>query len=64
MIFGVGELLEFLTARVTLLPGDIVATGTPEGVGDVDGRYLVPGDVVSIELEGVGVLTNPVQATA
>jgi 2-keto-4-pentenoate hydratase/2-oxohepta-3-ene-1,7-dioic acid hydratase in catechol pathway len=62
MIYGVAELLEFLSARVTLLPGDIVATGTPEGVGDVDGRYLAPGDVVSIELEGVGVLTNPVEA--
>ncbi len=60
MITMLGELLEFLTARVTLLPGDIVATGTPEGVGDVDGRYLAPGDVVSIELEEVGTLSNPV----
>jgi 2-keto-4-pentenoate hydratase/2-oxohepta-3-ene-1,7-dioic acid hydratase in catechol pathway len=62
MITGLADLLEFLTARVTLLPGDIIATGTPEGVGDVDGRYLAPGDVVSIELEEVGTLSNPVAA--
>ncbi|MFT3866405.1 MAG: fumarylacetoacetate hydrolase family protein [Solirubrobacterales bacterium] len=60
MIFRVPELVEFLTARITLLPGDIVATGTPEGVGDVDGRYLTPGSEVSIELDEVGVLSNPV----
>lgn len=62
MITMLGDLLEFLAARVTLLPGDIIATGTPEGVGDVDGRYLAPGDVVSIELEEVGTLSNPVAA--
>jgi 2-keto-4-pentenoate hydratase/2-oxohepta-3-ene-1,7-dioic acid hydratase in catechol pathway len=63
LIFGVPELVEFLTARITLLPGDIVATGTPEGVGDVDGRYLAPGSEVSIELDEVGVLANPVTKT-
>ncbi len=62
MITMLGELLEFLSARVTLLPGDIIATGTPEGVGDVDGRYLSPGDTVSIALEEVGMLSNPVAA--
>jgi 2-keto-4-pentenoate hydratase/2-oxohepta-3-ene-1,7-dioic acid hydratase in catechol pathway len=62
MIFGVGELVEYLTARVTLMPGDIVATGTPAGVGDVDGRFLAPGDTVRVELEEVGVLENPVVA--
>lgn len=60
LIFDIPTLIEYLTARVTLLPGDIIATGTPEGVGDVDGRYLAPGDVVRIELEGVGALENPV----
>jgi 2-keto-4-pentenoate hydratase/2-oxohepta-3-ene-1,7-dioic acid hydratase in catechol pathway len=63
-IYGIAELIEFLTARVTLLPGAIVATGTPEGVGDVDGRFLAPGDQVEIELEGVGTLVNPVVAAA
>lgn len=62
MIFSVPVLLEYLTARVALYPGDIVSTGTPEGVGDVDGRFLKDGDVVRIELEGIGTLTNPVVA--
>jgi len=60
LIFDIPTLIEYLTARVTLLPGDIIATGTPEGVGDVDGRYLAGGDVVRIELEGIGALENPV----
>lgn len=64
MIFGVPELIEFLSARITLLPGDIVATGTPEGVGDVDGRYLAAGSRVAIELDEVGTLENPVEAAA
>jgi 2-keto-4-pentenoate hydratase/2-oxohepta-3-ene-1,7-dioic acid hydratase in catechol pathway len=61
MIFSVPELLAFLTERVTLFPGDIVATGTPEGVGDVTGRFLQDGDTVRIELAGVGTLSNPVR---
>jgi len=60
LIFDIPTLIEYLTARVTLLPGDLVATGTPEGVGDVDGRYLAAGDVVRIELDGVGALENTV----
>jgi 2-keto-4-pentenoate hydratase/2-oxohepta-3-ene-1,7-dioic acid hydratase in catechol pathway len=62
MIYSVTELLVFLTERVTLYPGDIVSTGTPEGVGDVSGRFLQPGDTVRIELEEVGSLINPVLA--
>jgi 2-keto-4-pentenoate hydratase/2-oxohepta-3-ene-1,7-dioic acid hydratase in catechol pathway len=61
MIFSVPELLAFLTERVTLYPGDVVATGTPDGVGDVTGRYLRQGDTVRIELAGVGTLRNPVR---
>jgi 2-keto-4-pentenoate hydratase/2-oxohepta-3-ene-1,7-dioic acid hydratase in catechol pathway len=61
MIFSVPELIAFLTARVTLHPGDIIATGTPEGVGDIDGRFLKNGSVVRIELEGVGTLINRVR---
>jgi 2,4-didehydro-3-deoxy-L-rhamnonate hydrolase len=45
---------------VTLYPGDVVSTGTPEGVGDISGRFLADGDTVRIELEEVGSLTNPV----
>lgn len=64
LIFPIPRLIEYLSARVTLLPGDIIATGTPEGVGDVDGRYLAPGDVIEIHLEHVGTLKNPVVPAA
>lgn len=55
MVFGVATLLEYITTFMTLLPGDVVLTGTPEGVG-----RLAPGDVVEVEVEGVGPLTNEV----
>lgn len=58
MIYGVAELIEYITAFMTLLPGDVILTGTPEGVGK-----LAPGDVVEVEVEGVGTLTNPVVAS-
>jgi 2-keto-4-pentenoate hydratase/2-oxohepta-3-ene-1,7-dioic acid hydratase in catechol pathway len=62
LIFGVSELIEFVSATVTLEPGDVIATGTPPGVGA--GRtppvFLRPGDVVEVEIDGVGRLTNPV----
>lgn len=57
MVFGVGELIEFVTAVMTLLPGDVLLTGTPAGVGP-----LVDGDTVEVEIEGIGVLANPVRA--
>lgn len=57
MVFGVGEIIEFVTAVMTLLPGDVVLLGTPSGVGP-----LVPGDVVEVEIDGVGVLVNRVAA--
>jgi len=57
MVFGVATLLEYITTFMTLLPGDVVLTGTPEGVG-----RLNPGDVVEVEVEGVGPLTNVVMA--
>ena len=62
MIFGVAELIAFVTETITLEPGDVVATGTPPGValGREDGRYLQGGDTVEVEVEGVGVLVNPV----
>jgi len=62
MIFDVPSFIETVTAYVTLEPGDLLATGTPAGVGiGFDpARYLVPGDVVKISISGIGELTNPV----
>jgi 2-keto-4-pentenoate hydratase/2-oxohepta-3-ene-1,7-dioic acid hydratase in catechol pathway len=62
MIFGVAELVEFLSRYIVLEPGDVVATGTPPGVGFARKPpvYLRVGDVVEVEVEGLGVLSNPV----
>jgi 2-keto-4-pentenoate hydratase/2-oxohepta-3-ene-1,7-dioic acid hydratase in catechol pathway len=62
LIWPVGELLSFLSARTTLEPGDIISTGTPAGVGHAEGRYLAPGDSITIRVTGVGELTNSVVA--
>jgi 2-keto-4-pentenoate hydratase/2-oxohepta-3-ene-1,7-dioic acid hydratase in catechol pathway len=66
MIFGVAELLAFCSRSFTLDPGDIVLTGTPWGCGEFmePRRSLQPGDVVEVEIEGIGVLRNPVEAVA
>jgi 2-keto-4-pentenoate hydratase/2-oxohepta-3-ene-1,7-dioic acid hydratase in catechol pathway len=65
MIFRVPELIEFTSLSITLEPGDIIATGTPEGVGAFRKPpiFLKPGDMVEVEIEGLGVLRNPVVAT-
>jgi 2-keto-4-pentenoate hydratase/2-oxohepta-3-ene-1,7-dioic acid hydratase in catechol pathway len=55
MIFGVAELISFISRNLTLEPGDLIATGTPSGVGP-----LAAGDLVEVEIEGIGVLANPV----
>ena len=62
LIFDVPTLIETLSRGLTLMPGDIIATGTPAGVGIGYNppRYLKPGDVVRIEIAGIGVLENPV----
>ena len=57
MVFGPVQLVSFVSRVMTLLPGDVICTGTPAGVGAVE-----PGDVVEVEIEGIGVLRNPVQA--
>ncbi len=62
LIFGPAELIAWLSRTITLLPGDIIATGTPAGVGGAQGRFLRDGDTVDVELEGVGTVTNPVRA--
>lgn len=54
-ITPVGELLEFITAAMTLEPGDVIATGTPAGIGP-----MVPGDAVEVEIEGIGTLKNQI----
>jgi 2-keto-4-pentenoate hydratase/2-oxohepta-3-ene-1,7-dioic acid hydratase in catechol pathway len=56
LIFPIDQLVEFVTFVMTLEPGDIIATGTPAGIGPI-----VAGDTVTIKVEGVGELTNPVQ---
>jgi 2-keto-4-pentenoate hydratase/2-oxohepta-3-ene-1,7-dioic acid hydratase in catechol pathway len=63
MIFGVAELVSFITRTITLEPGDIIATGTPAGVGFTrrPALFLQEGDVVSVEIDGIGRLTNPVR---
>jgi len=64
MIFRVPQLIEFISASITLEPGDIIATGTPEGVGAFRKPpiFLKPGDVVEVEIQNLGVLRNPVVA--
>ncbi len=64
LIFGFEELIEYFSRGVTLLPGDVIATGTPGGVGDERKPpwYLKDGDVVEVTVDGVGTLRNPVVA--
>jgi 2-keto-4-pentenoate hydratase/2-oxohepta-3-ene-1,7-dioic acid hydratase in catechol pathway len=62
LIFGVPELIEFLSETITLEPGDVIATGTPPGVGFARKPpvFLKPGDEMVVEIEGIGSLNNPV----
>jgi 2-keto-4-pentenoate hydratase/2-oxohepta-3-ene-1,7-dioic acid hydratase in catechol pathway len=62
MIFDVPTLISFLSGSTTLLPGTVILTGTPHGVGMARKPpvYLKAGDSVSIEVDKIGVLTNPV----
>jgi 2-keto-4-pentenoate hydratase/2-oxohepta-3-ene-1,7-dioic acid hydratase in catechol pathway len=64
LIFGVDEIISHVAKTVTLEPGDLVLTGTPAGVGVFrePKRLLEPGDEVTIEIEGIGALVNPVVA--
>jgi 2-keto-4-pentenoate hydratase/2-oxohepta-3-ene-1,7-dioic acid hydratase in catechol pathway len=62
MVFSCKQLVSYVSHCMTLLPGSIIMTGTPEGVGF--GRkppvWLKPGDIVSVQIEGIGSLSNPV----
>lgn len=62
MIFGVAETVAWLSRTMTLVPGDIIATGTPAGVGGFKGIFLRDGQTVEVEIEGLGAVANPVRA--
>ncbi|MCB9653378.1 MAG: fumarylacetoacetate hydrolase family protein [Deltaproteobacteria bacterium] len=66
MIFSVRDLIHYITQFCELAPGDVIATGTPSGVGyrRDPPLYLCPGDVVEVDIEGIGCLRNPVVAEA
>jgi 2-keto-4-pentenoate hydratase/2-oxohepta-3-ene-1,7-dioic acid hydratase in catechol pathway len=63
MVFGVAELVSYLSSAMTLEPGDVIATGTPSGVGFTrkPPRFLRPGETVRVEIDRLGVLENPVR---
>ena len=62
LIFGPAALVAWLSRTMTLRPGDVIATGTPAGVGAPKGRFLRDGETVEVEIDGIGTLTNPVRA--
>jgi len=63
MIFSVAELVSFASRLMTLEPGDVLMTGTPAGVGATTGKYLSPGDEMTVRIDGLGSLTNRVVST-
>ncbi|AGB77290.1 2-keto-4-pentenoate hydratase/2-oxohepta-3-ene-1,7-dioic acid hydratase [Enterobacteriaceae bacterium strain FGI 57] len=62
MIYNLYQQIEYLSTVMTLEPGDILATGTPSGIGAPKGLFLKPGDVMRLEIEGLGKIENPVIA--
>jgi 2-keto-4-pentenoate hydratase/2-oxohepta-3-ene-1,7-dioic acid hydratase in catechol pathway len=62
LIFGPADLVAWLSRTITLLPGDVIATGTPAGVGAAQGRFLRDGDTVEVEIDRLGTLVNPVRS--
>jgi 2,4-didehydro-3-deoxy-L-rhamnonate hydrolase len=58
MIFGIPDLIAYISRICTLEPGDLVFTGTPSGIGASSGTFLQPGDVVTTTIEGLGTMTN------
>ncbi len=62
LIWDEAHLVAYLTSRLTLYPGDVILTGTPAGTGAERQKFLKPGDVVTIEVEGIGTLTTPFKA--
>jgi len=66
MIFSIAKLISYASAIFTLVPGDVIATGTPAGVGwsRKPAWFMKPGDVCEVEIEGIGTLVNPIAAQA
>ena len=60
MITPISKLISYISQGTTLLPGTLILTGTPAGVGYTKGKYLAPGDTVTITIEGLGMLQNPI----
>ncbi len=61
MLFSIEDIIEEISKGITLLPGDLIATGTPSGVGHSSKRYLRDGDIIEAEISGLGVLINTVR---
>jgi 2-keto-4-pentenoate hydratase/2-oxohepta-3-ene-1,7-dioic acid hydratase in catechol pathway len=64
MVHNTAEQIAYLSRHITLQPGDVIATGTPAGVGLPKGEFLQPGDEVKIEIAELGTLTNRMVADA
>lgn len=66
MIFPTAKLISYASTIFTLVPGDVIVTGTPAGVGwsRKPPRFMKPGDVCEVEIEGIGTLRNPIAAQA
>lgn len=64
MIFGIAEIIEYLSSVITLMPGDVIATGTPAGVGHGRGEYLRDGDRISLAIQALGELITDVERPA
>ena len=62
LIWSEPHLIAYVASRMTLYPGDVIITGTPAGTGMERQKFLKPGDVVSVEIEGIGTLTTPFKA--
>ena len=63
MLYPVHKIIEYISAIVTLAPGDLISTGTISGVGSTTGTFMKPGDKVQIEISSIGVLKNTVAAS-
>ena len=64
MTFSVAEIIADIASRITLMPGDVILTGTPEGVGAETGRFLAAGDFIRIEIAGLGTLETRIVAAS
>ena len=63
MLYPVHKIIEYISAMITLEPGDIISTGTISGVGATSGTFMQPGDKVQVEISGIGILKNSVAAS-